>query len=356
VTVGPGLISGAMEAHIPPLLIVLVALAALCTLASAQSPSKPVPVTVDNFIRAESHRYLGNALEYAGGLGRLGHHPELLAIDRRILVRPNRDTFDSSAVIDFNAGPVTITLPDAGPRYRALEVINEDQYVVGAVVYNAGTYTYDRKSVGTRYALVTIRILGDPRDPKDVEEVHALQDATKLTQKSPGKFEIPNWDEQSRSKIRSALLSLADTLPDYRRAFGARGQVDPVRRLIGAAAAWGGNPDRDAIYLNAVPARNDGDTVYRLEVKDVPVEGFWSISVYNAEGYFEKNAYDAYSINNITAKATTDGSVTVQFGGCDGKIPNCLPIMKGWNYMVRLYRPHAEILNGKWKFPEASPI
>jgi hypothetical protein len=27
-----------------------------------------------------------------------------------------------------------------------------------------------------------------------------------------------------------------------------------------------------------------------------------------------------------------------------GKIPNCLPVMKDWNYMVRLYRPHAEIL------------
>ena len=29
--------------------------------------------------------------------------------------------------------------------------------------------------------------------------------------------------------------------------------------------------------------------------------------------------------------------------------------MKGWNYMVRLYRPRAEILNGTWKFPEAQP-
>jgi hypothetical protein len=42
-------------------------------------------------------------------------------------------------------------------------------------------------------------------------------------------------------------------------------------------------------------------------------------------------------------------------GGCDGKIPNCLPTMAGWNYTVRLYRPRAEILNGKWKFPEPQP-
>ena len=87
----------------------------------------------------------------------------------------------------------------------------------------------------------------------------------------------------------------------------------------------------------------------------MPVDGFWSISLYNADGYFQKNDLNAYSLNNITSKKSADGSVTIQFGGCDGKIPNCLPIMSGWNYTVRLYRPRAEILNGKWKFPEAQP-
>jgi hypothetical protein len=90
-------------------------------------------------------------------------------------------------------------------------------------------------------------------------------------------------------------------------------------------------------------------------VKDVPVDGFWSISLYNAQGFFEPNTFNAYTLNNITAKKAGDGSVVIQFGGCDGKIPNCLPITKGWNYMVRLYRPRAEILSGKFKFPEAQP-
>jgi hypothetical protein len=102
--------------------------------------------------------------------------------------------------------------------------------------------------------------------------------------------------------------------------------------------------------------KNDGTTVYRISVKNVPVDAFWSVSVYNAAGYFEKNAYNAYSVNNITAKKGSDGTVAIQFGGCDGKIPNCLPIMPGWNYTVRLYRPRPEILNGKWHFPEAQPV
>ena len=86
----------------------------------------------------------------------------------------------------------------------------------------------------------------------------------------------------------------------------------------------------------------------------VAVDGFWSITLYNAEGYLVKNDLDAYSFNTTTAKKNADGSVTIQFGGCDGKTPNCLPIMPGWNYTVRLYRPRKEILDGTWKFPEVA--
>jgi hypothetical protein len=196
----------------------------------------------------------------------------------------------------------------------------------------------------------------NPDDPQDVGQVHALQDAIDVSQKSPGTFEVPRWDPASQKKTREALLSLAEDLPDSRGFFGTRAEADPVRHLIGAASAWGGNPAKDAMYLNVTPSRNDGKTVYRLHVKDVPVDGFWSISLYNAGGYYEENPYKAYALNNITAKKDADGSVTVQFGGYDGKTQNCLPIMPGWNYLVRLYRPRAEILSGTWKFPEAQPV
>jgi hypothetical protein len=38
--------------------------------------------------------------------------------------------------------------------------------------------------------------------------------------------------------------------------------------------------------------------------------------------------------------------VAVQFGGCDGETRNCLPIMPGWNYVVPLYHPRKEVLDG----------
>ena len=322
--------------------------------AQAQSPAgKPVTVTADNFNRAETDMYFATFVK-RGALGKFIHLPDLPLEGTG--VRPNRDTLYSEAVFDLNAGPVKITLPNAGKRFMSMMAINEDHYAF-EVAYGAGNYTYSRPEVGTRYLFVALRTLVDPTDPKDMQQARALQDAVKVKQASPGRFEIPNWDPVSQKKVRDVLLSLNATLPDLRKAFGSRIQVDQVRHLIGTASAWGGNPEKDAIYLNVTPDKNDGNAIYKLNVPaKVPVDAFWSVIVYDAEGHLQKNEYNAYSLNSITATKNSDGSVAVQFGGCDGKIPNCLPTMKGWNYMVRLYRPRDEVLTGKWKFPEALAV
>jgi len=322
--------------------------------ASPKDAATPVRVYADNFPRAESDLYFANAVKN-GGFGKFFHFRTPTPIDRQDVIRMNRDTLYSAAVFDLDAAPVTITLPDAGRRFMSMQVISEDQYTA-MVVYGKGSYTLTREQIGTRYVLAAIRTLVNPEDPADLDAVHKLQDAIRVSQDSSGTFEIPNWDKDSQDKVRGALLTLGATMPDLKHAFGTRDAVDPVHYLIGSATGWGGNPDKDAIYLNFTPNDNDGSGVYRLTVKDVPVDGFWSISVYNAKGYFEQNPYNAYSLNNLTAKQNTDGSVTVQFGGADGKTPNCLPITPGWNYLVRLYRPRAEILDGTFKFPEPQRI
>ena len=340
--------------HLRSHLCAVLALAASVAFAEAQPPGTANPVTADNFTRAESDTYFANIVKQAGGPGKFFHRREIEPVENQIVIRANRDTLYSAGVFDLDAGPVTLALPKTGKRFMSMIVIDEDQYV--PAVYYGGSHTFSREKIGTRYLMLALRTLVDPSDPKDIQQAHALQDAVKVSQRNPGKFEIPEWDPVSHKKVKDALLVLASTLPDSDRGFGTKREVDPVRRLILSASAWGGNPDREAKYLNVFPAKNDGNTVYRLKVKDVPVDGFWSISLYNADGNFQKNAYEAYSLNNITARKSEDGSVAVQFGGCDGKIPNCLPTMPGWNYMVRFYRPRPEILNGSWKFPQPQPV
>jgi hypothetical protein len=319
----------------------------------AQTTPASASVTADNFNRAETDMQFGLSVK-RGALGKFVHRRDLPLENTG--VRPNRDTLYSEAVFDLDAGPVRITLPKAGNRFMSMTVINQDHYVY-EVDYTAGNYNFTRSEVGTRYVLMALRIFVDPADPKDVKEARALQDAVFVRQKTAGRFEVPNWDPVSQKKVREWLLALNSTLPDLRRAFGARFQVDQVRHLIGTAAAWGGNPDKDTVYLNVTPARNDGKTIYRLNIPaKTPVNAFWSISVYDADGHPRKNEFNAYSLNSITAKKSTGGSVAIQFGGCDGKIVNCLPTLAGWNYMVRLYRPRDEILSGKWKFPEPQAV
>lgn len=313
-------------------------------------------VSPDNFARAESDLYFARTVK-DGGFGKFFHNRELTPIDHQIVVRQNRDTLYSAAVFDLDAGPVTITLPESGDRFVSLQIISEDHYATN-VAYGPAELTFSRDSVDTRYAMAAVRTLVDPDDPADLAAVHALQDAISVAQHdAPGLFEVPQWDPASQKTVRDALVTLSTTIADTKGMFGPRYAVEPVRHLIGSAFAWGGNPERDALYLTVVPPRNDGTTVHRLTVKDVPVDGFWSITVYNKDGYFTPNAQNAYSVNNITAVKDTDGATTVQFGGSDeaGAV-NVLPITEGWNYLVRLYRPRPEILDGSWTFPAAEPV
>jgi len=314
----------------------------------------PIHVSPDNFIRAETDMYFGN-IAGTGGLGRFVHFRELSPLDNQLVVRQNRDTLYSPVLFDLDAGPVTVTLPDAGDRFMSMQVITEDHYVP-EVIYTAGSHTFTGEDIGTRYVALPLRILVNPNDPADLDAVHALQDAVTVQQDSLGSFEIPDWDPVSQKQVREGLIALFATLPDSKGMFGPEGEVEPVRRLIGAAAAWGGNPEKDALYLTVNPPQNDGTTVHRLTVPDVPVDGFWSVTVYNKDGYFTENPQNAYSLNNIVAAKESDGSVEIQFGGCDGSRANCLPITPGWNYLVRLYRPRAEVLDGSWTFPQAQPV
>jgi hypothetical protein len=349
-----------------PLMTVRTALNAIVVLALAVSASPLpaqqtaattpiVPVTVKNFTRAESDLYFGRTVKL-GGFGKFYHYRTPTPIEEQEVVRMNRDTLYSAAVFDLDGGPITITLPDAGKRFMSLLIISEDHYAP-LLVYAPGSFTMTKQQVGTRYIMAAIRTLADPNNPADVKAANALQDKILVKQGDIGKFEVPNWDPVSQGQIRdhlAALQTMSGATTEKR--MGKKEEVDPILHLLATATGWGLNPPEAAVYNNVYPMANDGKTVHKLTVKDVPVDGFWSISVYNAKNFFEKNDLNSYSINNLTAKPNSDGSVTVQFGGCRKDTPNCLVTPAGWNYSVRQYRPRQAILDGTWKFPEAQPV
>jgi hypothetical protein len=268
--------------------------------------------------------------------------------------QPNRDTLYSVGLFDLNE-PLTITKPDTGDRYQSIEVDNQDEYQK-RVLYDPGEYTLTQDEIGTRYVALGVRTFVDPTDPDDVQRARTIQDEIAVSQDSVGRFESSNWDRQSFEELREALTTIGKTMDDLRGAYGDVDEVNPVKQLLASALyKWGGLSESEAFYLTRIPERNDGKTPQTLTVKDAPVDGFWSLSVYNREFYFEENEYDAYSVNNVTAERDDDGSVTVHFGG-DPDQPNFLYTPEEWNYVVRLYRPHEEVLDGSYQFPEPQPV
>jgi hypothetical protein len=307
-----------------------------------------------NYVRAESDMQFKSYAAKAGGVGKFLNSREPYSVEDQTTIRGNRDTLYSVGVYDLTE-PVTIVKPDSPERFQSLLVIDQDQF--NPVLKNGGgEVTLSIDNVGTRYAMVLIRTFADPDNPEDMRKAHALQDAIRIKQASPGRLELPDWDEASLVETRKAFNGLALKAGGFPNGFGARGLVDPTQHLLATAAGWGGNPRRGAVYFVVSPEKNDGKTAYTLTMpKDVPVQAFWSVTIYNQDGFLEKNKYNAYSYNSVTAKRNADGSVTIHFGG-DPTQPNFLPLTDGWNYVVRCYLPGWEIIEGNWTAPALQPV
>ena len=314
---------------------------------SAFAADEPVIVNVDNFVRAETAAQFDRFLKSAGKVNTFAHNRVPTPLDKQSVIRMNRDTLYSFAVVDISKG-ATLSLPDVGNRYMSAMIVNEEQYI-NEVFHKGGTYELTMEKHGTPYVLVAMRTLANATDKNDLAAANALQDKMTIAANSAKPYTHPNYDKASYEATYKPLLELSKGITDTQHMFGKKTDVTQVRYLLGAAFGWGGLPVYEAVYETKNEPRKDGE--FQLTVKDVPVDGFWSISIYNKDGYFEKNKFDSYSLNNLTTKPNQDGSFTINFGGCDDGRINCLYIMDGWNYAVRLYQPQDVIQQGKWKFP-----
>ncbi len=317
-----------------------------------ETAESPIKVNTDNFVRAETAAHIDRFVKMAGGVNKWKHFRLPTPLDKQNVIRMNRDTLYSAALVDISKG-ATLTLPNSGKRYMSMMVVNEDQYV-NKVFHKGGTYKLTMKEFDSPYVLLAGRTLVNSANPKDIKTVNALQDQIKIEAVSSKPYTHPNYDQESYKATYKALLDLSAGIPNSQRMFGKKDEVSEVRHLLGAAFGWGGLPTYEAVYTTKNQSRSAGE--FQLTVKDVPVDGFWSISIYNKDGYFEKNKFDSYSINSVTAKPNDNGSVTVNFGTNKNGKKNFLYVMDGWNYVVRLYQPYRVIQEGKWAFPEPRPV
>lgn len=145
--------------------------------------------------------------------------------------------------------------------------------------------------------------------------------------------------------------------------------TDYLNRAFITAIGLGANRMQDAVYPTSLKDADDRDYVgsnkYVIRFpkgQQPPVQGFWSITMYDANYFFIANPINRYSISpRQSPKANPDGSVDIYVQkdppGPD-KESNWLPAPAGkFVLMMRLYWPDEgkpSILNGTWKPPVVS--
>ncbi|CAN7367173.1 DUF1254 domain-containing protein [Pseudomonas sp. GL-B-26] len=190
-------------------------------------------------------------------------------------------------------------------------------------------------------------------DALDPEIKAALQTVPKDAQA------LMTWKVPTLARVVNGWSMNTDTMGVYGNYY--------LKRAIVAQMGLGANLPEDAIYpLNIGDVEGkplDGANKYVLHFDKgemPPVNAFWSITLYDPEGFQVGNALNRFAFSSwMPFKTNADGSLDIYFQhenpGKDLEA-NWLPAPKGgFNLTMRLYGPKPEVLNGKWNPPPVKP-
>jgi hypothetical protein len=319
--------------------------------AAPVSEVKKTIVTDENYAQAESEIiFAGYVQRIAAATGTNGmgvwlHLREGADPKDRTIMRINFDTLYSFAIVDLTEDAV-LTMPETNGRYQSAWFITDEHYNPMAFI-EPGTYTLTQEDMGSRYVMVGMRTQVNVADPADLAIVHEIQDQLILEQKDTGEYSpSADWDMEEVLAMRAKYEALgkAERLTSEQM-FGKKGEVPLKEHNAGAAMGWGGLTAERAVYPTIFSKSAEPQT---LTLKDVPAGAFWSVTVYDAEGFPQG---DVYNINSAFAVPEDDGSVIIHFGGDKGAV-NYMDIFDIWEVSLRIYEPTEAYFNGEWVMPE----
>ena len=308
----------------------------------ADDTGDKIPVTLENYEVAESDLAFYNVTKLVG-MNTFFHFPTgAFDLDNQTVVRMNRDTYYSAAVIDTTQG-ASITIPETNGRYLSVMVVQNDHYI-DEVFLAPGTHEISSE---TEFAMVAMRIRANQSDPDDDAAIAALRAGVKLEVGGNSSHVRPNYDMEQLVALRDELTVEGTKLGTLMGMQGAHGTIEPTMHLYGTAIGWGLLPDAQAQYLGSPKFNNDG--CYMASYPSPPFNdpGFFSITMYDAEGWIYR---EDGILNEFNMTLNEDGSFDAYFGEC-GDVDNHLPTVEGWNYILRIYEPKLEELEN-FRLPE----
>jgi hypothetical protein len=172
--------------------------------------------------------------------------------------------------------------------------------------------------------------------------------------------QLMTWKLATLARVANGWSMNTDTMGVYGNYY--------LKRAVVSQIGLGANLPEDAIYpLNLFDDSGkplDGGSKYMLHFEKgatPPVNAFWSITLYDAEGFQVANVLNRFAVSSyMPFRTNADGSLDLYFQndspGKD-KEANWLPAPKGaFNLTMRLYSPRSESLTGKWNAPAVMKV
>jgi hypothetical protein len=330
---------------------------ATIAIASDSDSVDPKPVTEDTFIRAELDSRILRFQE-EGGMNRGLVYTVPTPTDVQPVPRMNRDTLYAGVPIDTKDG-FTVTIPEVPDgRYASVYLLDNDHFTID-ILSRPGTYKFGEQD--TRYIVAIPRIqVRDPNDEEDIKVAREILDQVKFDSGSK-EPKTANWDWDQMLKLRAGYEAKIRDFTQYPSTFQdtrASGNTTTEHHRIAVASSWGLFPDYETVYINYPgPAGAEGvEKCYTATYKIPDNDAFWSITMYNDEGYMFSD--DRAVLNAGTTEMNDDGTFTAYFGSEEqcGDVANRLDTSEGWSFLMRVYRPGESVRAGEYVLPEITVV
>lgn len=257
------------------------------------------------------------------GVNALKHRRALTPTDNQPVVRMNRDTYYSMALIDVSGG-ASITVPELPDgKYISIQPVTED-HRIQPMSYGGGTYELATHAGNHLYVIVRLDATFTKEEAASYQNMMKVDavNASTFTARTVDPESFEAVEDQLKAQMPSILAREAEsatfgmfTAPtDESRAF-----FNQQKYEVGAAIGWGGAQWKDNIYevSGAYPA----DRCHTATFENPKNHAFWSITVYDKSGFMFN---DLANVSSNTATQNEDGTYTVSFG-CGTDAVNNIP-------------------------------
>lgn len=312
-------------------------------------------MTAKQYIQSDTRAFFADFLGRAA-LNEFYHFTGLSTAEDTWVVSPNNDTIYSIATVNATEG-FTVEIPEVGDRFVSIQIITEN-HMTPFYYYESGSRSFSASEFDTDYVGVGVRMGTDGGDDDVAFVTGALQPQYKITG-AADEDELLRPDLDLLAKVRAPLVAAYNKLPN---SFGAMkkytGEVDDWEYFTYVTAgAWGLSADENAMYAIGGPDNARGGQCYTATFPPVPVEAFYSITMYGPDNYLMTNLDNIVSSNRGVIN-NDDGTFSVVFGAedCRSLAPNYANTPEdGWSLLLRAYRPDVASFKA-YQMPDILPV